>query len=195
MCNDFRQSATSNTANPRTEVSEPNLGPRLIPEIRSEPPQLRLVTTELPPTVPTPFASAKDPPPQLVPVFPDAANTDPSATNSPSVPESTEELPPPLQDFDRPKDAAHDQTAAPSGEPGRERNRVDLLLRAARNAVALHDIPEVLSRFEELLELASQNHQARSEYVGLLLQAERYPQAPSNWNFWSPNRGRRPTIG
>ncbi len=173
------------------EASEPDSGPRLIPESRSEPPRLRLVTAEVPPAVSATPAPAKAPPPQLVPVFPDGTNTDAAATASPSAPDVAEELPPPSQDVE-PRDdaAAREPTVAPSGELGPERMRIDLLLRAARNAVALHDIPEALSRFEELLELAPQDHQARFEYAGLLLQAERYPQARKQLEILVGQRGR-----
>ncbi len=48
-----------------------------------------------------------------------------------------------------------------------------ILLRAARNSVALGDFPTAISRFAELLHLTPGDHQARFEYAGLLMQADR----------------------
>ena len=63
----------------------------------------------------------------------------------------------------------------PAADPATLRSEV--LLRAARNAVALGNLPETLNRFAELVQLAPQNRQARFEYAGLLAQVGRYDDA------------------
>lgn len=68
--------------------------------------------------------------------------------------------------IDGPRTSVKDIEAAPN-------LRAEILLRAARNSLALGDIPEALSRFEKLLQLTPDNYQARFEYAGLLLQADR----------------------
>src|SRR4051812_48752106 len=47
----------------------------------------------------------------------------------------------------------------------------EILLRAARNSVAMGDLAEAFSRFERLLDLTPSDAQARFEYAGLLMQA------------------------
>ncbi len=50
-------------------------------------------------------------------------------------------------------------------------------LRAARNSVALGNIPEALARFGEYLRLQPDDHAARYEYAGLLLQNRQFADA------------------
>ncbi len=69
--------------------------------------------------------------------------------------------------------------SAPKGESSTEAShyvanrRAEILLRAARNSVAMGDLPQALERFDELLRLEPDNEQVRYEYGGLLLQAGR----------------------
>jgi len=114
-------------------------------------------------------AETKHPPPH------DSEN-DPTPGNAEELPHPGPELrlvpgteAPPTQE----EPVAADAATAPEVDP----TRASVLLRSARNAVALHDIPVALRRFEELLELAPLDNKIRFEYVGLLLQAERYPEA------------------
>jgi len=48
--------------------------------------------------------------------------------------------------------------------------QAEIQLRAARNSVALGDLPEALTRFEEYLKLTPQDAPVRYEYAGLLMQ-------------------------
>ncbi|MHB1036625.1 MAG: tetratricopeptide repeat protein [Pirellulales bacterium] len=57
--------------------------------------------------------------------------------------------------------------------PDTEKLRREILFRAARNAVALGDLPEALSRFEALLDAFPEDTTARREYAGILAQARR----------------------
>ncbi len=63
-----------------------------------------------------------------------------------------------------------EQLAVEDVSPNRQ---AEILLRAARNSVAMGNIPEALARFEKLLLLEPREYEARSEYAGLLLQAGR----------------------
>ena len=60
--------------------------------------------------------------------------------------------------IDGPRTSVKDVETAPN-------LRAEILLRAARNSIALGDIPEALSRFEKLLQLTPDNYQARFEYA------------------------------
>jgi tetratricopeptide (TPR) repeat protein len=52
-----------------------------------------------------------------------------------------------------------------------------VLLAAARNAVARGELAEAIARFEEYLQLQPADREARKEYAGVLVQAERHKQA------------------
>lgn len=52
-----------------------------------------------------------------------------------------------------------------------------ILLRAARNSVAMGDLPAAIARFEQVLRLTPLDYQARFEYAGLLMQAGRLAEA------------------
>jgi tetratricopeptide (TPR) repeat protein len=75
---------------------------------------------------------------------------------------------PPAHELEGPRD---DQPAT-DANPAVARH-AEILRRAARNSVALGDLPEALARFEKLLQLTPRDYGARFEYVGLLLQAGR----------------------
>src|ERR1700733_4669106 len=71
--------------------------------------------------------------------------------------------------------SAQPSDAPPESDPATLRSQV--LLRAARNAVSLGNLPEALARFAELVQLAPHGQQARFEYAGLLAQVGRYEDA------------------
>src|SRR5271168_368504 len=74
-----------------------------------------------------------------------------------------------------PRAPAANLSQSPGVEPTALRSEV--LLRAARNAVALGNLNEALARFAELVQLAPHDRQARFEYAGLLAQVGRYGDA------------------
>ncbi|MEC9048598.1 MAG: tetratricopeptide repeat protein [Planctomycetota bacterium] len=66
------------------------------------------------------------------------------------------------------------QGRAPGKKPTREQ---ELLLRSARNAVALEQIDEAADLFESYLVLVPTDHEVRTEYAGLLVQKGRLEEA------------------
>jgi len=75
--------------------------------------------------------------------------------------------------------SAAEATGKPSSPPtGITKSRqAEILLHAARNAVAMGNLAEALTRFEMLLDLTPGDDQARFEYAGLLMQAGRLANA------------------
>lgn len=59
--------------------------------------------------------------------------------------------------------------------------RRDILLRSARNAVALGEVETALERFEALLQIDPDLESAREEYAGLLVQADRIDDARAEY--------------
>jgi tetratricopeptide (TPR) repeat protein len=83
-----------------------------------------------------------------------------------------EELPPGQREQTGP--AVETPSSDGSDPTGIANRRAEILLRSARNAVALGDIPEAVARFDKLLRLTPGDQQARFEYAGLLLRLGRF---------------------
>ena len=93
----------------------------------------------------------------------------------PAAAETFEDLPPGNVESESP---ASDESGTFTKEEIAATNRqAEILLRAARNSVAMGDISEALARFEKLLWLVPRKHEARFEYAGLLLQAGRLSES------------------
>ena len=60
---------------------------------------------------------------------------------------------------------------------GADELRLGVLLRAARNAVGLHDVPLAIQRFEKLFREFPDYSEAKIEYIGLLIQNGQLPVA------------------
>jgi tetratricopeptide (TPR) repeat protein len=72
-------------------------------------------------------------------------------------------------------EAAGQHYIVPTSIP--KNQQAEILLRAARNSVAMGNIAEALARFETLLDLTPRDDHARFEYAGLLMQAGRLANA------------------
>ena len=196
VCNDFRQSATSNAANQRDGGKR--AGFRAAFDSRNP-----FRTAAASPG--NGRASSRGPNTFCVgegirrrnscQSSPMRTNTDPSATTSPSAPDVTEELPPPLQDFDPPKDAAHDQP----------QRRAANLVGSGIASISCFARPATPLRCTIFLKRCRDSRNCSSLHrktIRLVPNTWACSYKPSdirrcasNWNFWSPNRGRRPTIG
>lgn len=97
-----------------------------------------------------------------------AESLDPAA-----LPEG-EDLPP---DSGLTPDPLGEESPLPEPTDGAPLDLDQVHLRAARNSVAMGNIPEALGRFEQYLRLVPTDHAARYEYAGLLLQARQLPEA------------------
>lgn len=138
-------------------------------------------------------------PPRVRPVVPMAMQPGPTAgADSPSAGPSAGEMispeivlppepidnetlsPPNLSDINdlptEPGEAAP-LPAPPDADGAAQLDLDEVHLRAARNSVAMGNIPEALGRFEQYLRLVPTNHAARFEYAGLLLQARQLTEA------------------
>ncbi len=98
----------------------------------------------------------------------------PAADNRPPV-SLPEKLPLPESADQEPPEHASESPQPLTPLP--DRGAAEVHLRAARNSVALGDIPEALARFDDYLRLAPDDRPARFEYVGLLMQSQRLPDA------------------
>ena len=67
----------------------------------------------------------------------------------------------------------------------------EVQLRAARNSVALGDLPEALARFEEFLKMQPADHPVRYEYAGLLMQNRQFTDAQRQFERLV---GEQPTV-
>ena len=73
-----------------------------------------------------------------------------------------------------------------SGQPEapiRDRNYIEILLRSARNVVALGEGSEAIGTYEELLARDPEHNEARKEYAGLLIQEGRLADASTQYRL------------
>jgi len=76
-----------------------------------------------------------------------------------------------------------DQEGKDPIEPARDRNYIDILLRSARNVVAMDQAGEAVGIYEELLARDSEHIEAREEYAGLLIQEGRLVDAAAQFRI------------
>ncbi len=76
-----------------------------------------------------------------------------------------------------------DQGVEDPAAPVRDRNYIDILLRSARNVVAMDQASEAIGTYEELLARDPEHLEARQEYAGLLIQEARLVDAAEQFRI------------